>query len=77
MEDEKIKYVTGKVGVKNTFKLLSRKGMGYIRDLYNCVCDECRIKVNENPTMPINEYCNNCQKKVKPYIDKLIKFLEK
>jgi len=44
--------------------------------LYNTLCPDCKIKVQLNPRMDIEEYCSRCQNKARYRIEKCMGLLK-
>ena len=45
--------------------------------LYASLCSDCKIKVQRNPRMNIEEYCEKCQNRARYRIDRALELLKK
>ena len=59
---------------KNPFALIKFSKISV--KIYQQLCPACRLKTNKNPKMKFEEYCPNCQKKIKPLLEELNKLIE-
>lgn len=69
-DENKEEYLAKHVGFLSKLKL-SARAVDQYRKLYNTLCRPCQIKVEKNPTMQLEEYCVNCQNRIKYRIDKI------
>ena len=45
--------------------------------LYTSLCSDCKIKVQQNPRMEVEEYCEKCQNKARYRVDRALELLRK
>ena len=67
MQDD---YLSKHTGFLNKLKT-NVKAIHQYTKLFNTLCPSCRNKVQQNPRMKLEEYCNKCQNKVKFRIGKV------
>lgn len=44
--------------------------------MYNSLCNECKVKCHEDSGRPLEDYCESCQQKVKPILENVYRSLK-
>ena len=61
-DKDKFKQIKKTIGARKYIMLMLK--------LYNGLCKNCRTKVSRNPKTPVENYCQECQKKIKAKLGK-------
>lgn len=52
------------------------RALDQYRQLYNELCDKCRMKVVQDPRMPLEKYCPGCREKATKYMERVRKLIQ-
>ena len=64
-----------KYGKEEQIKLMMarnpRKWIKNLMEVFNSMCDKCKVLVNDNPGRPSTDYCDKCQAMAKDKLENL------